>query len=187
MDDGHAALADAAETPLIWPGDDASRVPLWVYSDTANYQRELDRIFYGPHWHYIGVDVEVPETGDYKRTTIGERSVLMVRDRDGTINALLNSCAHRGTEVCQKTFGSSEALICPYHQWTYDLKGNLQGVPFRNGVKGQGGFPDDFDPAQHGLKRLKTATVNGAVFATFDDSAPPFAEYIGPVMMKYMT
>ena len=134
MDDGHAVLATTAETPLIWPGDDASRVPLWVYSDKANYQRELDRIFYGPHWHYIGVDVEVPEIGDYKRTTIGERSVLMVRDSDNSINALLNSCAHRGTEVCQKTFGSSEALICPYHQWTYDLKGNLQGVPFRSGA-----------------------------------------------------
>jgi salicylate 5-hydroxylase large subunit len=187
MDDGHAVLTKNIRDPLTWPTDDASRVPLWVYSDRANYQRELDRIFYGPHWHYIGVDVEVPEFGDYKRTKIGERSVLMVRDRDGSINALLNSCAHRGTEVCQKTFGSSEALICPYHQWTYDLQGNLQGVPFRNGVKGQGGFPDDFDPAQHGLKRLKTETVNGAVFATFDDTAPPFAEYIGPVMMKYMT
>ena len=88
MDDGHAVLATTAETPLIWPGDDASRVPLWVYSDKANYQRELDRIFYGPHWHYIGVDVEVPEIGDYKRTTIGERSVLMVRDSDNSINAL---------------------------------------------------------------------------------------------------
>lgn len=187
MDDGHGVLAENLREPLTWPTDDASRVPLWVYSDKANYQRELDRIFYGPHWHYVGVDVEVPKPGDYKRTMIGERSVLMVRDRDGSINTLLNSCAHRGTEVCQKTFGGGEALICPYHQWTYDLQGNLQGVPFRNGVKGQGGFPDDFDMAGHGLKRLKTENVNGAVFASFDDKVPPFADYIGPVMMKYMT
>ena len=191
MIDGHAvpvaAGAVPGPAPLSWPTADASRVPLWVYSDDDNYRRELDRIFYGPHWHYVGVDVEVPGTGDYKRTVIGERSVLMVRDRDGSINVLLNSCAHRGTEVCQKAFGRSEALICPYHQWTYDLKGNLRGVPFRNGVKGQGGFPADFDPARHGLKRLKAETVNGAVFASFDDSAPAFADYIGPVMMKYLT
>ena len=187
MDDGHATLTETPQTQLTWPSDDASRVPLWVYSNKANYQRELDRIFYGPHWHYLGVDVEVPDAGDYKRTTIGERSVLMVRDRDGSINALLNSCAHRGTEVCQKSFGNSEALMCPYHQWTYDLQGNLQGVPFRNGVKGQGGFPDDFDLAAHGLKRLRTENINGAVFASFDDAVIPFADYIGPVMMKYMT
>ncbi len=187
MDDGHSVMTENIHEPRVWPSDDASRVPLWVYSDETNYHRELERIFYGPHWHYVGVDVEASNPGDYKRATIGERSVLMVRDRDNSINVLLNSCAHRGTEVCQKSFGSGEALICPYHQWTYDLQGNLQGVPFRNGVKGQGGFPEDFNPAQHGLQRLKTETVNGAVFASFDDAAPPFSDYIGPVMMKYLT
>ena len=55
-----------------WPRVDASRVPLWVYSDRDNYQRELERIFYGPSWHFVGIDTEVPNTGDYKRATIGE-------------------------------------------------------------------------------------------------------------------
>jgi len=172
----------------IWPTDDTSRVPLWVYSDRENYQRELERIFYGPHWHFVGVDCEVANVGDYKRAMIGERSVLMVRDKEGAINVLLNSCAHRGTEVCQKATGNDGPVLrCPYHHWSYDLKGNLQGVPFRRGVKGQGGFPEDFDPSEHGLKRLKVETVNGAVFASFDHAAPPFAEYIGPVMMRYLT
>jgi phenylpropionate dioxygenase-like ring-hydroxylating dioxygenase large terminal subunit len=172
--------------PRAWPTADTSRIPLWIYSDGDNYRRELDRIFYGPHWNFVGVDCEIPNPGDYKRAMIGERSVLMVRDKDGSINVLLNSCAHRGTEVCQKPFGGGAILRCPYHQWSYDFKGNLQGVPFRRGVKGQGGFAADFDPARHGLKRLKCETVNGAVFAAFDRAAPSFADYIGPVMMRYL-
>lgn len=176
-----------ALTERAWPTADASRIPLWVYSDIDNYRRELERIFYGPSWHFVGVDCEIPNPGDYKRSMIGERSVLMVRDKDGGINVLLNSCAHRGTEICQKHFGTGPILRCPYHQWSYDFKGNLTGVPFRRGVKGQGGFGDDFDPAQHGLKRLKTETVNGAVFATFDHGAKPFAEFLGPEMMRYLT
>lgn len=190
MPEGHTELprsVDAIDNGnLAWPKDDASRVPLWVYSDPDTYRRELANIFYGPHWHFVGVDVEVPEPGDFKRSTIGERSVLMVRGKDGEIRVLLNSCAHRGTEICQKQFGSGNSLMCPYHQWTYNLEGDLTGVPFLKGVKGQGGFPADFDKADHGLTKLKTTVVNGAVFATFDHDAMPFADYIGPVMMTYM-
>ncbi len=182
------ALTNLPLDRKVWPTEDTSRVPLWVYSDRENYQRELDRIFYGPHWHFVGVDCEIEKVGDYKRKTIGERSVLMVRDKEGNVNVLLNSCAHRGTEVCQKTSGNDGPVLrCPYHHWSYDLKGNLQGVPFRRGVKGQGGFPEDFDPAQHSLTRLRVETVNGAVFATFDHDAPAFADYVGPIMMRYLT
>lgn len=189
MHDGHPEIPEtaAASNGHHWPGEEMSRVPLWVYSDRENYRQELERIFYGPHWHYVGVDVEVPNPGDFKRATIGERSVIMVRAADGRINVLLNSCAHRGTEVCQKAFGSDKVLTCPYHQWTYDLDGNLTGVPFLKGVKGQGGFPADFDKGAHGLKKLRVEVVNGGVFATFDPDALPYADYIGPVMMKYLT
>ena len=109
-----------------WPRNDTSRVPLWVYSDPENYRRELQRIFYGPHWHFVGLAAEVPNAGDYKRATIGERSVLMLRDEHGSVNVVLNACAHKGTELCRTGFGNQSLLTCPYHQWTYDLRGKLQ-------------------------------------------------------------
>lgn len=171
----------------IWPREDCARVPLWVYTDEDNYRRELESIFYGPHWHLVGLDSETPNTGDYKRATIGERSVIMTRTETGEISVLLNSCAHRGVEICQAKFGTQKEIMCPYHQWTYDLKGKLMGVPFRRGVKGKGGFPDDFDPAQHGLRTLKVENVNGAVFATFDQEAPPMREYLGDDNYRYLT
>jgi len=160
-----------------WPSTDCSRIPNWVYSDRDIYERELERIFYGPFWSFVGLECEVPNPGDFARAKVGERSVLMTRDADGGVNVVLNSCAHRAAEVCQKKTGNSKELMCPYHQWVYDLKGNLLGVPFRRGLKGKGGFPSDFDLKDHGLQKLKVETVNGAVFATFDENALPLRQY----------
>jgi len=169
-----------------WPREDSSRVPLWVYTDQDNYRRELERIFYGPFWHFVGIDSEIPNAGDFMRVTIGERTVLVTRGEDGAIQALLNSCAHRGIELCQAKFGSQKEIMCPYHQWTYDLKGELIGVPFRRGIKGKGGFPEDFDLAKHGLRALKVENVNGAVFASFDHSVPSMEEYLGEESYFYL-
>ncbi|WP_307719649.1 Rieske 2Fe-2S domain-containing protein [Massilia sp. WG5] len=166
--------------------EDCSRVPLWVYTDKDNYRSELERIFYGPFWHFVGIDTEVPNTGDFKRATIGERTVLMTRTETGEISVLQNNCAHRGVELCQAKFGHQKEIMCPYHQWTYDLKGELMGVPFRRGIKGKGGFPADFDMKEHGLRVLKVENINGAVFASFDHSVRPMEEYLGDENYFYL-
>ena len=126
-----------------------------------------------------------PEPGDYKRTFIGEKPVIVTRDLQGGINVVENRCAHRGVQFCQKHLGHAKEFMCPYHQWNYDLKGNLIGVPFRRGVKKQGGMPADFDPKQHGLRKLKVATRNGVVFASFADDVEPLEEYFGESMLQY--
>src|SRR6266704_4727499 len=124
-------------------------------------------IFCGPSWSYVALEAEVPRSGDFKRTFIGEKPVVVVRDRDGSINVVENRCAHRGVQFCQRHLGNAVEFMCPYHQWTYDLKGNLIGVPFRRGVKKQGGMPADFDPKNHGLRKLKVARRHGVIFASF--------------------
>jgi salicylate 5-hydroxylase large subunit len=73
--------------------------------------------------------------------------------------------------------------MCPYHQWTYDLRGRLKAVPLRRGLRGQGGMPDDFALADHQLNPLHVAERHGVVFAAFDAAAPPFATYLGPRML----
>jgi salicylate 5-hydroxylase large subunit len=180
-------VAERINVANSWPAFGSSRVPYWVYGDRENYARELERIFYGPHWQFVGIDTEIPNAGDYKRSVIGERSVLMVRADDGSISVLLNSCAHRGVELCQAKFGRQKPIVCPYHQWSYDLKGNLAGVPFRKGVQGQGGYPEDFDAKQHGLTKLVVENVNGVVFASFDNGVPPFAQAVGPEVYGWIT
>lgn len=168
-----------------WPADAAGRVPYWVYSDPDIYLRELERIWYGPHWLYVGLEAELPAVGDWKTTILGERPVVMVRSAAETITVVENRCRHRGVKFCQARFGHSKQLTCPYHQWSYALDGRLLGVPFRRGVRGQGGMPADFDPKAHGLHTLRTEVVNGVVWATFSDATPPFRDYLGEKFFKH--
>ncbi len=172
-----------AETPdtaaFTWPGDDVSRVPYRVYTDPAIHAREQARIFRGPVWNFLCLDCEIPEPGDYKTTFIGDTPVVVVRDADGAVNALVNRCAHKGSLVCYKPRGNVAEFTCVYHNWVYDLGGRLTGVAFARGVAGKGGLDDDFERADHGLERLRVEVFRGLVFATFRDETPAFAAYIG--------
>jgi salicylate 5-hydroxylase large subunit len=175
------------QTPeaTIWRLPGSSRIPARVYTDPDIYQRELERIFYGRHWSYVGLEVEVPTAGSFKRTTIGERSVIMIRNREGRLNVLENRCAHRGMQFCQERAGQVKMLVCPYHQWSYNHDGDLIGVPFQRGVKGQGGMPAGFTREDNGLRKLQVAARNGVVFASFDPDVEPFESYVGPDVLRY--
>jgi salicylate 5-hydroxylase large subunit len=172
-----------------WPGEGTSRVPFWAYTREDLYKKELDRLFYNGHWCYVGLEAEIPNAGDFKRTVVGERSVIMVRDTEGTVNVVENVCAHRGMRFCRERNGHAKDFYCPYHQWNYSLKGDLQGVPFIRGVKQEGkvngGMPKDFKVADHGLTKLKVALRGGVVFASFDHDVEPFEEFLGPTILKY--
>jgi len=137
----------------------------------------------------VGLEVEIPKPGDFKRTVIGERSVLMVRAADGAVNVVENVCAHRGMQFCRERHGTRKEFVCPYHQWSYTLQGDLQGVPFRRGVrqggKVNGGMPADFDTKQHGLTKLKVAVRGGVVFASFDPDVEPLEDFMGPTILRY--
>ncbi|MFN4309554.1 MAG: aromatic ring-hydroxylating dioxygenase subunit alpha [Ferrovibrio sp.] len=190
----HAGLprSVAADALPRWNGDGSSRIPYWAYTDPGVYQRELERFFHGgDHWCYVALEAELPKPGDYKLSYVGERQVIVVRDRDGSLNAVENRCAHRGVRFCQKQRGNARNFVCPYHQWTYKLNGDLAGLPFRHGVKQedgsvQGGMPADFDLKQHGLTKLKVATYNGLVFASFSPAAPALEDYFGPDVMPWL-
>ena len=184
--------------PSRWTQPGSSRVPFWAYTDAQLYQRELEKIFYGPHWSYVGLEVEIPNTGDYKLSHVGERQVLMVRDRiapkdratDHGIRVVENRCAHRGVRFCQNLQGNARSFVCPYHQWTYKLNGDLAGLPFKDGVKDgdavNGGMPAGFDLKDHGLTKLRVAVLNGLVFATFSDDTEALQDYLGADVMPWL-
>ncbi|MFK7965171.1 MAG: aromatic ring-hydroxylating dioxygenase subunit alpha [Burkholderiaceae bacterium] len=188
-----SALPDHDHTPppeaLAWPGDSTSRIPFGAYTSEALHKRELQKLFYEQHWSYVGLEAEVAEPGDFKRTVIGERSVVMSRDQDGQINVFENVCAHRGMQFCRKRQGNQKEFICPYHQWSYTLNGDLQGVPFRRGVRShgkvQGGMPADFKPSEHSLNKLRVAVRGGVVFASFDPDVESLEDFLGPTILAY--
>ena len=164
-----------------WPAEGFTRAPYWVYSDREVYAREQETIFRGRSWHYLGLEAEVPDAGCYKTTYIGDASVLLVRAEDGSLNAMLNRCAHRGNMVCREAFGQAAKLNCVYHAWNYNLKGDLTFAAFRNGLRGEGGLPKDFKLEEHGLQKLRCESFCGLVFATYRDDTPPLGEWLGDV------
>ncbi len=181
-----------------WEPSGSSRIPFWVYTDEQLYKQELEKIFYGAHWSYVGLEVEIPNTGDYRLTHVGERQVLMVRDRvapkdratDHGIRVVENRCAHRGVRFCQQAQGNARSFVCPYHQWTYKLNGDLAGLPFKDGVKDgdclNGGMPTGFELKDHGLTKLRVATLHGLVFATFSDNVQALEDYLGPNLLPWL-
>jgi anthranilate 1,2-dioxygenase large subunit len=164
---------------FIWPEDDLSRAPYRVYTDPDLYALEQERIFRGPTWNFLALECEVPDPGDYKTTYVGDAPVIVVRAPDGSISAMVNRCAHKGALVCYKRRGRVREFICVYHNWTYDLAGNLTAVAFKKGVAGKGGLTAEFEQERHGLEKLRVETYRGLIFGTFSDETPPFTAHIG--------
>lgn len=177
---------DLALADCHWPHDDLHYIPDWVYTSHAVYDREVERIFHGRTWNFVALEAEIPNTGDYKRSFVGPTPVVVARAEDGSVNVFENRCAHRGAEFCRHSQGNAKEFVCPYHQWSYDLKGNLQGVPFKRGVNRQGGMPKDFRNEDHGLKKLHVTTWNGVVFASYHAEVEPIEEYLTPQIIEDM-
>jgi anthranilate 1,2-dioxygenase large subunit len=169
----------AMEESLRWPEEGVSRVPYRIFTDPEIHALEQQRIFRGPVWNFLCLEVEVPQPGDIRLATVGDTPVIVTRDGNGDLHAMVNRCAHRGALVCLKERDHQTALTCAYHSWSYDLAGRLQSVAFRRGLRGKGGMPEDFDPAQHRLEPLRVANFCGLVLGTFSPDTPDVETYLG--------
>ncbi len=167
-------------TDDAWPRTDFSRVPYAVFTDDDIYRRENQRIFRGPVWNYLCMEIELPRAGDFVTTWVGETQVIAARNDAGAVHAFENSCAHRGARLTSEVRGNAPQLTCPYHLWTYTLEGDLQGVTFQRGVGGKGGMPPGFEKKDHGLNRMRVAIHGGLVFGSFSEATPPIEEFLGP-------
>jgi phenylpropionate dioxygenase-like ring-hydroxylating dioxygenase large terminal subunit len=163
-----------------WPAEGNTRVPYWVYQDEDVYRLEQERIFRGATWSFLGLEAELPGIGDYKSTFVGEMPVVVARDEGGTLRCFENRCAHRGALICMKDRGRAKEFACVYHNWTYDLEGNLTGVAFRRGIHGQGGMPADARPEHHAPRQFRVEVFCGLVFATLSPGTPAVEQYLGP-------
>ncbi len=172
---------------LAWPPLGPCRVPAWIYSDEALFQREMERFHHGKCWSYVGLECEVPTPGSYRRAFVGLKPVLITRDEAGQIHVLENRCAHRGSPVCWNQRGEGKSdLTCPYHEWSYSLAGDLQGVPFLRGARPNPGMPADFDKSKHGLKKLRTTVRGGVIWASYDAEGASFEDYAGPEILAQL-
>src|SRR5499433_1076707 len=173
------AMTIAAERRR-WPAEGLTRVPYWVYSDRAVYEEEQERIFRGPTWNFLCLEAELANPNSYRRSSLGEMPVVVTRDKDGNLHAFENRCAHRGSLLLLNQSGEARDIICVYHNWSYDLCGNLTGVAFRKGLRGKGGMPQECRPETYGPRKLRLETLAGLVFGTLSAETPPLERYLGP-------
>ena len=163
-----------------WPSKSLTDIPYNLFTSKAQYELEKEAIFKGPAWHYLCLRVEVLNPGDYVVSHIGEISIIVVRNEQKIIKAMVNRCAHRGAMLCQKRSGTTRKFSCVYHAWSYDLDGNLTNVAFSKGIKNQGGMPGDFKNEDYPLRRLKITEFCGLIFGSFDENVPDIETYLGP-------
>jgi 3-phenylpropionate/trans-cinnamate dioxygenase subunit alpha len=145
-----------------------------IFVDPEIYQAELERVF-GRAWLFLAHDSMIPKPNDFFSTYMGGDPVIVVRQRDGSVKALLNSCRHRGMKVCRADMGNAKAFTCTYHGWSYGEDGTLQSVPhFEDAYFGE------LDMPQWGLKQApKVESYKGFYFGTWSDEAPSLVEYLG--------
>jgi phenylpropionate dioxygenase-like ring-hydroxylating dioxygenase large terminal subunit len=102
----------------------------------------------------------LPKKGSYVSRIAAGTPILVTRDEEGKVNAFINACRHRGMQVASGS-GCKKSFVCPYHGWTYGLKGENRNIP------GSDGFPG-IDPLEHGLKPVNAAEIGGIVYVCQD-------------------
>lgn len=166
-----------------WLTDEASQpargLPACAYTSEALLTHEYKRVF-APSWIYAGNAHEIPNPGDVLPIELFSQPILLLRDLDGTVRAFHNACRHRGTRlVCEKS-KNLRSIVCPYHAWTYDLDGDLRSTPHFGGY--QTITTPGFDPADHGLKSLRTDTFADWIFINPGANAPTLGDHLAPLL-----
>jgi Rieske 2Fe-2S family protein len=142
-------------------------LPQELYSGEEAFAFDVREVF-SQAWVLAGLECELPSSGAALALSVGTSPIVVLRDRKGEIRGFHNSCRHRGAMVCPPGRSQRPVLVCPYHQWTYDLTGKL--VSARR-------MQESFDPAAHALKPIHVRVVAGCIYVSLADSPPPFEEF----------
>ena len=148
----------------------AETLPPQCYTSDAFFRREVEHIFLKV-WNLIGREDYVPNPGDFFTIELVGIPVIIMRGRDRTIRAFVNSCRHRGAKLLDGD-GNCKTIRCPYHSWIYDNEGGLVSAVGMRDVA-------DFHNADSGLVPIRLETWLGFVFICFDQNAPGLATYLG--------
>ncbi|WP_313334676.1 aromatic ring-hydroxylating oxygenase subunit alpha, partial [Pseudomonas oryzihabitans] len=144
-------------------------LPQPFYNDERLFQIDMQEIF-GKEWLIAGMTCEIPAKGNFITLQLGDNPILVVRGAEGKVHAFHNVCRHRGSRLCVSDKGKVAKLVCPYHQWTYELDGRLLFAGTEMGA--------DFNMADFNLKPIHVKTAGGYIFISLADEPPATDDFL---------
>lgn len=147
-------------------------LPARCYHDEEIYRFEIEHIL-KKNWIVVGRWDQVEKPGDYFTTEMFGESIVIVRDANDELHALINVCQHRWSQVVDDGSGNVNMFTCPYHRWTYNLDGSLRGVSVKP-IK-------ELDKKKCSMPKLAIEMWHGFIFVNFDGEAEPLAPQLEPV------
>jgi len=157
-------MGNASLPELLARRNPAHALEQAFYTDEQVFQTDMAMIFYR-EWLFATPACDLEKKGSYVTHQVGEYGIILVRGADDVIRAFHNTCRHRGSILCKAAKGNAPKLVCPYHQWTYELDGKLLWAR---------DMGPDFDPSAHGLRPVHCRELAGLVYICLAQDAPDF-------------
>ncbi|KAJ5369194.1 uncharacterized protein N7496_008954 [Penicillium cataractarum] len=164
---GDLGLDDAAGNgPSQTENSPLRALPASWYTSPEMFELERRAIF-SRKWLLTSHTLRFSKTGDWLRYDIAGFSFILVRDKEGAVNAFHNVCRHRAFPVVTEDGGTSRIFSCKYHGWSYGLTGKLAKAPGYQDLEG-------FDKSKNGLLPIHVHTdANGFIWVNLDGSEEP--------------
>jgi Rieske 2Fe-2S family protein len=154
------------------PAVERHTLPGRDYRDPEIFELEKRQIFWRS-WFCVGRAEQAPEPGDWFTADVTGESVIVLRGDDGELRAFYNVCRHRGARLREEPTGHDKgSLMCPYHAWCYDMKGDLVATPKVR--------EDEVDRSKLSLWPVHLDTWQGFVFVSLAKERPaPVRDKLG--------
>ncbi|MDE0943528.1 MAG: aromatic ring-hydroxylating dioxygenase subunit alpha [Alphaproteobacteria bacterium] len=150
------------------------RVDRRIYTDGAIFERELKQIF-ERGWVYLCHESQVADHGDYYATFMGRQPVFVIRQGDGGIGAFINACAHRGAVLTPRRRGRARTLVCRFHGWCYNTKGDC--IRVKDEAEG---WPDGIAKENYGLTPVaRVGNYRGFIFGCLNADVADLEDSLG--------
>ena len=130
-------------------------------------------------WVAVGVASSLPNPGDAKPFDLLGIPLIILRDKDNKIRVFHNVCSHRGYKLLHKACRLKNVIRCPYHSWSYDLKGDLVATPHLGGINQH--EHEDFEKSKSNLKEVRSAIWIDLIMVNISNNEISFKEYIRPL------
>ena len=147
-----------------------------IFTNEDLFALEMKHIFEG-NWVYLSHESQIPNVNDYYTTWIGRQPIVITRDKTGTLNAVINACAHKGAMLCRRKQGNKGSFTCPFHGWTFSNTGKLLKVKDAKTTQ----YPDQFNTdGSHDLTRVaRFESYRGFLFGSLNPNVAPLTDYLG--------